>query len=67
MNQNNRLGVITINGKFRVLGYFRAGFSFLWMGIKETFKQAMKFEKATSDLYYAVNAKLDIKQINKVA
>ena len=65
MSQNNEVGVLTISGKFRMLGYFRVGFSFLWMGIKEIFKEGIKFEKTTSDLYYAINAKLDVKQINK--
>ena len=61
----NELGTFTISGKFRIRGLFRASFIFLEAAIKETFKQTTKFGKDTSDLQYALNAELDIKQINK--
>jgi len=63
MNQNNQLGVLTISGKFRILGFLKASWCFLKLAIKEAFNNAIKFERETGDLYYSVNAKLEIKQI----
>ena len=62
---SNDLGTITIDGRFKIRGFFVTGFKFFWMGIKELLKLRIKLKKDTADLMYAISVELDVRQMNK--